>query len=187
MVDPSTPTRLAIISPEYGSNTTSSAHTIDYLSTPFNGTRIISGVGTSDDTADGSLGGTANNVNITKADRHFAVNTGTAAVGVANAAGLTVSALVSLQDSAGWQGISKAYLVPGNAAACNLANNVSTVNATPSNTVPLTVSSAAFNGSAAANLALCIEADGTASLLPRTIQANVDVNVTGTGANDPAA
>jgi hypothetical protein len=187
VIDTSTAKRLATVSAEYSTSATASTHTIDYLATPFNGTRLITGGAASSVTADGAIAGASNNVNFTKAARNFAVNTGTAAVGAANAAGLTVAGVVNVQDSASWQGISRLYLVPGNVAACAIGNNVSTVNSAPSGTVSLTVTSAAFNGSASAQLALCVQADGTTSLQTRTLTVSGDVNVTGTAANDPAA
>lgn len=189
-IDSSTAKRLATISAEYASATNVTNHIIDYLATPFNGTKIITAGLASNVTADGSNNAAGNNTNITKAALNYAVNTGTAVVGAANAPGLTVSAVVSVQDSAAWQGISRLYVVPGAAAACNIANNVSTVNTAPSGIVALNVTAGAagaFNGSLPVQLALCVEANGTASLQTRTLQTSTKVNVTGTGANDPAA
>jgi hypothetical protein len=52
----------------------------------------------------------------------------------------------------------------------------------------MNITAAGFNGDTigARQFALCVEADGTSSLQGRTITLSENVDVTGTGANDPA-
>jgi hypothetical protein len=188
-LDTSAPKTLATITPQFSESHHATAHIIDYLATPFNGTRLITGATASNITADGAVAGTSNNVAVTTAALDFGVAVGNAAVGAQNATGLTVSTVLSAQDTANWQGVSRMYLVPGNVTACAIGNNVSTVDAAPLiGTVAVNVTAAGFNGDTIGTkqFALCVEADGTSSLQGRTISLSENVNVTGTGANGPA-
>jgi hypothetical protein len=107
---------------------------------------------------------------------------------------LTTRAVVNLTDTANWQGLSKVFL-SNLAAAANCANDNAAANlvgtGSLSGTLSLSVAEAAFDGdgaNGAANFMLCLQASGTTALsAPRTIQSSIDVNITGTGANDPAA
>lgn len=180
-IDTSTADLLATIQPEYTVANTSSNHTIDYLGTPGDGTKVIS-VGAANVTVDSNAAGSANVASITRTANNYTCNSAGAN------AGLTVAAVLSLTDSADWQGVSRVYLMP-NATACAIAANV-VANTAPSGTVALTIPTTGasnFNGTATSSYNLCVEVDGTTSLQTRTLQASVDVGVTGTGANDPGA
>lgn len=151
------------------------AHVIDYLGTPGDGTRFTAQV-------NGATNQTAQSVNFATANQVVANNLTTIGMG-----GLSVGAVIGLSDNAGWAGVSKVFV---NAAAANCADNAGSNlvgTGSPSGTISLTVPQAAFNGTATTNFDLCILANGTTALMPRTITGNVDINVTGTGANDPAA
>jgi hypothetical protein len=188
-LDTSTAVPLATIARQLSDGHTASTHTIDYLGTPFNGTRLIS-VGTTAPgiTADGAANGGSNNVVFTVAAANFGVAAGTNGSGAANNAGLTVSAVVSVQDTASWQGISRVYLVPQVAGTvCNNANAVSNTAVAPlSGTIALNVTAVGFAGNVVGDkpLALCLQANGTSSLQTRTISVAEDINVS-TGGNDP--
>jgi len=181
-IDTSTAVNLARIVSEFVPTlTVADAIVVDYLGTPGTGVQFIAaGTGTNV-----IAGGAADKVSIART----AVNT-TTSQGAANA-GLTTRAIVNLSDSQSWQGVSRVYLMGNNAGAspaCAIATNVAS-NTSPSGTVSLTASAAAFNGSTAGggNIGVCIEVTGANSLNPRTITGNQDISVTGTGANDPAA
>ena len=181
-IDTSTAANLVNVKAEYAVGNNSSAHTVDYLATPFNGTKIISAAAAAPNvTADSFAVGaaSANVVSITRTANDFNANTGAAN------AGLTVSAVVGLTDTAAWQGISSVYLV-NNATVCTIGANL-VVKTTPTGTVSLNVPTTSFAGAASNQYNLCVLADGTDSLQTRTIQANVAVGVTGTGSNSPAA
>ncbi len=99
---------------------------------------------------------------------------------------LTVSALLSLQDSANWQGIQRVFVNQGTCAAGNNAVN-NAVNSS-SGTINLSIPAAGFSGNAgnasyAANV--CVDVKGNAALQSRTIKAAYDINI-GAGGNDPA-
>lgn len=99
--------------------------------------------------------------------------------------GLTVSALLSLQDSANWQGVQRVFVNQGDCTANNAVNNA--VNSL-SGTINLSIPAAGFSGNAAnASYAanVCVDVKGNAALQSRTIKAAYDINV-GTGGNDPA-
>jgi hypothetical protein len=189
VVDTTSTKTLANIRPEFTVNVPgpggTGAHIVDYLGSPGNGTRFTV-------TPTGATNLTASSVaaaNITKTANNYAANNGTAAGGADNAS-LTVGAVVSLTDTQSWQGVSKVFINTVNAAGGNCidtagSNSVGT--ASPSGTVTLTLPTGAFNGMQSVDLSFCIVGKGTSSLNPRTISGSIDVNVTGTGANDPAA
>jgi hypothetical protein len=181
-IDTSTADLLATIQPEYTVANADSAHTIDYLGTPGDGTRVISGGAAANVIVDSSVGGAVNVASITRTANDYTCNS------AGQNAALTVAAVLSLTDSADWQGVSRVYLMPNN-TACAIAANV-VANTAPSGTVALTIPTTGasnFNGTATSSYNLCVEVDGTTSLQTRTLQASVDVGVTGTGANDPGA
>jgi len=189
LIDTSTAKQLANIAPEYSVVNNNSLHTIDFLSTPFNGTKIISvGGGASNVTADANAAGVTNSVGVLvaalPAGASFTSN-GSPGAGAQNAA-LTVSAVVNLQDSASWQGVKSVYLVAAG-AACTIAANV-VINSAPANTVTLTIPTTAggFNGTATAQYDLCVQADGVSSLQTRVITAADAITVSG-GGTVPAA
>ena len=182
-VDTSTAVNLARIVSEFVPTLTAAdIITIDYLGTPGTGVQFVpdGGMGTNV-----LAGGAGNKLSIART----ALNS-TTSQGAANA-GLTTRAIVNLSDSQSWQGVSRVYLMGNNAGTtpvCAIATNVAS-NTSPSGTVSLTASAAAFNGSTAggANIGVCIEATAANALSARTITGNQDISVTGTGANDPAA
>lgn len=178
-VDTGSSAQVAAIGSEWTATTGSANNTVDYLGTPGDGTKFVGNVLYA---AAGNVQGAAN---ITQTLKNY---------GAANAggAGLTARAVVKLTDTASWQGLSKVFLSNLNAAA-NCANDAAASNlvgtGTLSGTLSLSVPAAAFNGvtDGGANLMVCLTAGGTASLTaPRTIQAAIDIDITGTGANDPA-
>jgi hypothetical protein len=187
ILDPAISANVARIARQYAITNTSSGHTVDYLAIPGNGTLVISGGGAPNVTADSlaSGGAGANTVSILRTGYNYNTN------GAIPAAGLTVSAVMNVTDSAAWQGISRIYLVPA-ATPCAIANSTVTVNS-PSGTAVMTIPTAplpadgGFNGAFANEWLLCIEANGTTTLQARTFQANVDIAVTGAGPNDPGA
>jgi hypothetical protein len=159
------------------------AHVVDYLGTPGNGTTFtVAATGATNLTA---LSAAAANINRTL--NQFAATNGSAAVGPNNAA-LTVGSVVSLTDTQAWQGLSKVFLsgVAGGNCTDNAGGNIVGTGA-PTGTIALTLPAASFNGSGNIDISLCLLGGGNALSIPRTIAASVDVGVTGTGANDPAA
>ena len=179
-VDTGSAAQVARIASEWAASTGAANNTVDYLGTPGDGTRFV---GNLTYAAAGNVVGAAN---IVQTLMNY---------GAANAAGaaLTARAVVQLTDTANWQGLSKVFLSNLNAAA-NCANDNAAANlvgtGTLSGTLSLSVTAAAFNGvtDGGANLMVCLQANGTSALsIPRTIAASVDVNITGTGPNDPAA
>lgn len=187
-IDASSTATLATIRSEYAATITAANHTIDYLGTVGNGTLLLPGTvawAASNGTAAGNL-----LVNIVRTANNF-----TTVGGAANAtnAGLTAAALVGLTDSALWQGVSKVFLVNQGAWNGTCTDNAGG-NFVGTGSLNGTLSLAmggAFNGgtisAGSANMVLCVVANGTTALNTRTITGSLDINVTGTGANDPAA
>lgn len=99
-------------------------------------------------------------------------------------AGLTVSAILSLQDSASWQGVQRVYLMNAQ-NTCALVNNV-VVNNAPNGTVALSILSNAFNGAAGFGGNVCADVKGNAAIQSRTIKGSLDITVA-SGGVDPAA
>lgn len=149
---------------------------IDYLHSPFNGT-----------TLDTTLGNAASNViavglnkpgvalSATPAIGTFHFRTNAAGVSIqsaANNAGLSVNQILTIGDSNNWVGINKVYTTNGNGC---LAGNTVTANVTTlSGNIALAPNAVggAFNGSAANNATLCIQADGTTTLARRQFVGN---------------
>lgn len=117
---------------------------------------------------------------------YTAMNVG-AASATAPSAGLTVSAILSLQDSASWQAVQRVYLMSGN-AVCALVNNV-VVNNAPNGTVALSVPSNTFNGAATYLGNVCADVKGNAAIQSRTIKGSYAISVGsgGSGGVSPAA
>lgn len=150
----------------YASNNT----IIDYTaSATSNGSHFLSG-STSTNAA------TAGNANIANGT-NFAIT--------ATGSGLTVSSLISLQDTASWQGVQRVFMA--NSTACTLSAN-NAVNNAPSGTVNLSLPTGAFNGTnpAAYTGFVCADVTGTVALQSRTIKAAYDISVS-SGGVDPAA
>lgn len=192
-IDSASTANIATIQSEWGGAILAAgAHVIDYLGTPGNGTRFTAEVA-------GANNGVARSAAFAAANRLQSYNLGAlnsiSPAGAANAGigGLTVSAVVQLSDTAAWSGVSKVFvnLAAVNCADSGAANAVGT--GSPSGTVSLTIPQASYNGGvnpAGANstvFELCIVGNGTTALQPRTLTGTVNINVTGTGANDPAA
>jgi hypothetical protein len=181
-VDTGSSAQVARIAPEWVVSVAANNNTVDYLGTPGNGTMFILNRTYINS---GALPGAAANIGIRQVLQNYAA----ANAGQGN---LTTRAVLQFTDTASWQGISKVWLsnlgATANCANDNAASNLVGTGA-PSGTLSLSVPAAAFDGDGAnggANLMVCIQADGTSALTtPRTIQASVDVNVT--GGNDPAA
>jgi len=183
VVDSSTAATLYTVASEYGSVQGGTSHTIDFLQSPANGTKIIN-TGTTIATVADSVTASAATNSIYLDKKSF--NYGAVLNGLAGSnAALTVGAVVSLTDTAAWQGVSNVYLTNGGVACTTGAANV--INSAPSGTVALTIPSNAFNGTAVKSFNLCVTPNGTSALQTRIIQSSVDINVTGTGATDVAA
>jgi len=155
------------------------AHIVDYLGTPGNGTTFTV-------TPTGATNLTANSLAAANINR--TVNNFNANFGGAQNAGLTVGSVVSLGDTQAWQGLTKVFINTIAAGNCTDSAGSNTVGTgAPTGTVALTVPAASFNGAGNIDLSLCLVGGGNALSIPRTITASVNVDVTGTGANDPAA
>lgn len=156
------------ISTAFGSNNSS----IDFLNAPANGTTFVGN-------STAAIGG---NANITLTAMNLNAVTG----GVVNA-GLTSSAILTLQDTASWQAVRRVYLINGIASGCALANN-SAINNAPSGTVPLSIPATIYAGNVAAanNVAVCADVLGNTTINPRTITGALNVSFSGTGAQSPA-
>jgi hypothetical protein len=98
-------------------------------------------------------------------------------------AGLTVSAILSLQDSAGWAGVADIYV--NGTGACTLSSN-NAINNAPSGTVNLTIPGNAFNGTASFTPSVCADVLGNQSLSARSIKGAYAISV-GTGGVTPSA
>ncbi|MBI4691166.1 MAG: hypothetical protein HY754_13025 [Nitrospirae bacterium] len=98
-------------------------------------------------------------------------------------AGLAVSAILGLQDSASWQGVQRVYV--NSSLGCALASNV-VANNSPSGTVNLTIPATAFNGAATFIGNVCADVTGNVALQSRTIKGSYDISV-GSGGTDPTA
>lgn len=136
-------------------------------------------------TANGSnFGGTNTTTQSGSANIAYTAMAINAANTVAPSAGLTVSAILSLQDSASWQAVQRVYLMSGN-AVCALVNNV-VVNNAPSGTVALAVPSNTFNGAATYAGNVCADVKGNVAIQSRTIKGSYAISV-GSGGVSPAA
>ncbi len=179
---------LANITRQYTTYYNSTTSSIDYLNAPANGSKFA--------TNSNYTAYYTNAVNIVNAGQlagspgpaiTFNVNT------ITSSLGLTVGALISLQDSASWAGVTSVYARDG-ASATNCSptgGSNKAANNSPSGTVNLSLLAATFDGgstSAAAGtgIVMCAQVAGNSVLSTRTIKAATDINVTGTGANDPA-
>lgn len=183
--DSSRAVNVANITPEYVTSYGVATSTIDFSnSAASNGTHFL----TSGNAANGgnaSINATAGN--ITAFGTPSGTNSTTAS---ATNAGLTVSAVLSLQDSASWQGVKDVYA--SNGTSCALATNAAANNA-PTGTVPLAIAGNSFNGAASYGFpsgsnapVVCADVTGNAVLQARTIKASYTINV-GTGGVSHAA
>lgn len=163
---------IAKILSQYASGYSSNTSYIDYINSPANGSKF----------ATNSVYTQSSNANV-----------GTATVmDFPTAPTLSVSALLSLQDSASWQGVTSVYVrTTGPCGTTGGSNNVA--NNSPSGTVNLTIPSGVFNGANStgampgfAPLYVCAQIAGNAVIQSRTIKGAFDITVSGTGANDPA-
>ncbi len=158
------------ISRQYSTAYSSNTSYVDFLNSPANGSKFATNTVYTSMGSNANIANTARDVNTTDAP-----------------ASLTVAALISLQDSASWQGVTSVYARKnGTTCGASQANNVA--NNSPSGTVNLALPAAVFNGAGttqAADVTICAQVAGNAVLQTRTIKAAVDINVTGTGPNDP--
>lgn len=148
----------------------STSHTIDYLGTPGNGTRILNTAGGTPTTIADARAATATqntiSINVVGTNNYTAHN-----------AGVTASAVLSLTDTAAWAGISNLYLMTAGTACANATSLVN--QASPTGTVSLTIPQGSFNAtSVTSGYNLCVEVNGTTALAPRTIATNVTLNMT---------
>jgi len=191
-VDTSSTKQLALITKEYTVGFAATNHSVDYLAvTPANGTRLNPG-----NVAFAGTPAANNAINIrVPVALNFTANGSQAGGAAATNAGITVSGVVQLTDTAAWQGASKVFLsnfANYNGTCTDNAGGNLVGTGSPSGTLSFTIPAGAFNGgiqaggAAAANLAVCLMADGNSLSQPRTIQASVAIN-TGTGGNSDAA
>lgn len=127
----------------------------------------------------GTNAATGGSANIIYTDKDLA-----AANATAPNAGLSVSAILSLQDTASWQAVQRVYLNSSD-ASCALANNKA-INNAPSGTVALALNSTSFNGAASFLGNVCADVKGNAVIQSRTIKGSYDITVP-SGGVDPAA
>lgn len=186
-LDTTSTKQIANIQQEFTVSVAANNNTSDYLGTPGNGTRFATNANKLYINS-GAAKGAANIFHFT------ALNFGAANAVAAGGAGLTAAAVVSLADTANWQGLSKVFLTNTGAAA-NCATDDAGGNLVGfgalNGTLAFTIPAAAFNGdgaAAGANLTACILANGTSALTtPRTISSSTAVNITGTGGQSDAA
>jgi len=196
VVDPTTTAKIVQVLPEYAYNHGAAVHTVDYLSTPFNGTRLLGATfpvsqlfaETSEDD-DVSLADPNDGApNVIETPHDFNVNSG------ANNASLTAALVVNLTDTASWQGVSEVFLSESfhsgggfNGTCTDNAGGNTVGTGTLSGPVTLTVPQGVFNGQASEDNALCVVVNGTSTLNTRVINMSEQVLVTGTGANPQPA
>lgn len=187
-VDPSSTATIATVGREYtAAFNAASTHTVDYLGTPGDGTRFSYNAASNNNAGSNSI------VRLVRTVKNYGAINGTALGGAANGAGLTVSGFVTLSDAAGWSGVSKLFINTGtsgancvDAAASNMIGR-----AAPTGTVTLALPVAAYNGISRSGDAatvttndipvdVCVVANGTTALSPRTISVSGAINATGT-------
>jgi hypothetical protein len=169
-IDTASAVNIANIARQFVTNYVSGNSIIDFAANATsNGVRFIGGTNTS----------APGNAEIRFTD----MNLNTAGATGSGHAGLAVSAILSLQDSASWQGVQRIYV--NNNSACSLATN-NAVNNSPSGTVKLSIPTTAFNGSDTFIGNVCADVKGNVVLSSRTIKGSYDISV-GSGGNDPAA
>jgi len=159
---------VANISRQYVSNYVAGNSTIDFsTNSSSNGARFVGASNNAAVAGQAAINYTSMDMNTAAASPH---------------AGLSVSALLSLQDSSSWQGVQRVYINAN--GACSLATN-NAVNNSPSGTVNLALPTTAFNGTATFGANMCADVTGSVALQSRTIKGAFDISV-GTGGNDPA-
>jgi sugar lactone lactonase YvrE len=168
-LDSANAVNVANISRQYTTAYSNNTSTIDYLNAPANGSKFATNDAYTATGSGGSIVASSPDLS-------------------AQGAGLTVSALFSLQDTATWQGVRSVYVRGGANTTCNAAGSNLVANNSPSGTVNLAIPSGSFNGMSDANnmFSACAEVTGAVALNPRTISGAFDIGVSGTGANDPA-
>ncbi len=185
-VDTASSANAVNVTREFTPALTTRTMTIDFLNAynngPGDGSRFTDGAASSNLLL---TSGAANVLEIDATAVNYAAQN-TAAV--ANA-GLTVSAVVNLDSTNNWTGISSAYVANNN--NCANGNNVSNIASSFTNGAALNVTAAGFNGAMDVannvNLVPCFQVNGTTSLIRRTITGSYQIQVTGTGANPYAA
>lgn len=177
----------ANVAREFGGSVTTKNMIYDYLGTDSSDGTLFVRTG---DNLNGANNVAANAValNLTTTPRTYRT-----VVGAQNA-GLTAGALIKFDATTDWTGVSKVWATAqpsGSENYCSYgsANANSNVVTSPSGAVNLTLTAAAFNGgivTGANNLiSICLQVDGTTPLTSRDIIGTYDIQVSGTGANDP--
>ena len=199
-LDETLPANLAVIAPKYSIQIGNSSHTIDVVSAGADGTQFTTATGAN---ANGVLGGVptvladsgqgsgavAPSLRITVTAKNVDEITNTNGNAVP---GLTTGANVIVTGD--FTGVSKTFIADG-AATCDSmvtapapGNRVQSTSTT--SPVILSIPSAQFSqatGAGNVDFRLCVLVNGTTVLNPRILQASIDINVVGLGANDPAA
>jgi hypothetical protein len=160
---------VANISRQYTTSYSSNSSYIDFLVAPANGSKLASN---SLYTTTGANANIANN-----SSTYDTSTTGSS---------VSVSMLLSLQDSASWQGISSVYLRNTSLAqGCGSTGTNNAANNSPSGTVNLSVPASAFNGVSPASFTgtVCAQVAGNVALTARTIKGSTTEVLSGTGYN----
>lgn len=162
---------IANIASQVGTAFSANNTSIDFLNAPANGSTFA---GNSTTVTSGS------NANITITGMNI-----NAVAGTVNA-GLSSSAILSLQDTASWQAVRRVYIMNGAPTACALANNIA-INNAPSGTTLISIPTGAYNGGVTTVNAVSVCADvlGNTTINPRTISGALNVTFSGTGAQNP--
>jgi len=152
---------VANIAPQFATAYGTGSSTIDYIGGAANGSQFTGTVALNTDNP-----GTANIV--------YTAMQLTAAGTTLPSASLTVSAILSLQDSASWAGVKDVYAtgnacgVPANSVVVSGANNLT-------GTVNLAIPAAAFNGTASYLANVCVDVFGNSVLSARTLTGSYNV------------
>jgi hypothetical protein len=191
-VDPAAAGNIVKAQAEYVATIAAANHTVDYLSTPFNGTLLLAPQAPLGPEAFAASNGNlavagTSAANVTRTAHQFNVDNG------ANNANLTTSLVLALNDTAAWQGVSKVFLsntagagAGFNAKCADTAASNTVGTGSPSGTVTLTTPAAGFNGVNSVDYDVCVVVNGTSTLNTRTISGTLTPTVTGTGAQSSA-
>jgi hypothetical protein len=189
-------TTLATIRSEYTASVNNSNHVVDVaVASGADGTKFTVGTGTASNGLAGSpiVVASPNTAGVTNS-----IRIATLGNDVSDAA-LTTTATVTVAGD--FTGISKIFLADGagvcdSTATAPVANNRVQSATNPTSPVSLLIPAAQFAATVPApgvgvttnvDFLLCALVNGTTFENPRTLTASVDISVTGTGANDPAA
>lgn len=175
-LDPSTGANIVNVRSEFNTIlTTQDIISIDYLSSPYDGTHVVAAANASN-----VIAISANKVaaNLTTQSIDYRTNR---TLGAAGNAGVTVSQIINLVDSDNWANVSRVYVT--DTATCTGANNTlaSNVPASGANLTLALAGNGAFNGNATANATICIVVNGSNSISRKVITGNYSYAATSGG------